>query len=97
MPEHIAILLDGLRVWIDANRGLSVFAAGVFVQTLLIVLNANALVRAGREAAELRAAVDRLGDQLTQADARRRSKTDERRRILASLADGLEARPDRRD
>lgn len=97
MPEHIAILLDGLRVWIDGNRGLAIFAAGVFVQTLLIVLNANALVRAGREAAELRAAVDRLGDQLTQADARRRSKTDERRRILASLADGLEARPDRRD
>lgn len=97
MPDHIAILLDALRAWIDANRGTAVFAAGVFLQTLLIVLNANALVRAGREAAELRAAVDRLGDQLTQADARRRSKTDERRRILASLADGLEARPDRRD
>ena len=49
--------------------------------------------RKAREAEDLRAAVDGVAARLAGADDARRSKIEERRRILAALSDGLAARP----
>jgi hypothetical protein len=97
MPEPFASLSAILASWIDANRFSVIVAGGMFMLALLVAFNVGFLARAGREARALRAAFDRLDARLAGADAARRSKSDERRRILASLADGLEARPARRD
>ena len=93
MPDHVALMFEGLRAWIDSNRHAAVFAAGVFLQTLLLVANVVFLARAAREAEDLRAAVDGVAARLAGADDARRSKIEERRRILAALSDGLAARP----
>jgi hypothetical protein len=93
MPDHVALMFDALRAWIDGNRPVAVFAAGVFLQTLLLIANVLFLSRAAREAEALRAAVDGFAMQLASADDARRSKMEERRRILSALSDGLAARP----
>lgn len=93
MPDHVALMFEGLRVWIDTNRPFAVFAAGVFLQTLLLIANVVFLSRAAREAEALRAAVEGFTLQRAAADDARRSKMEARRRILATLSDGLDARP----
>jgi hypothetical protein len=65
----------------------------VFLQTLLLIANVAFLSRAAREVEALRAAVDGFTARSASADDARRSKIAERRRILASLSDGLAARP----
>ena len=93
MPDHVALMFEGLRAWIDSNRPFAVFAAGVFLQTLLLIANVAFLSRAAREVEALRAAGEGVAPRSASAADRRRSKIAERRRILASLSDGLAARP----
>jgi hypothetical protein len=96
MPETLASLPAIVGSWIELHRAAAIVGGGVFALTLLVVLNIGFLARAGRETQALRDAFERLDERLARAEAARRSKSDARRRILASLADDTDAQAERR-
>lgn len=116
MPDQFSEWIELLRSRFFANREAVVFAAIVFVQVLLALVNVVVLLQVVRMLGSLRRTIaesqfrtqdlheeimrrltqDRdtfaaMGERLDKVGDEKKSKGDERRRILRTLVDGFEA------
>jgi len=97
VAEALAGMIEAHRAILGAAPLHAGLLAAVFPLALLATLNLLALLRVARRVEACRRAVEALAGRMSEADAARKSKNEEGRRILRALVDGFEAPSGRRE
>lgn len=97
MVEALSVTMEALREALAAAPRHAGLLAAVFPLALLATLNLLVLLRMARRLEACRRALEALSGRMSEADAARKSKNEEGRRILRALVDGFEAASGRRE